>query len=236
MAMNDTPSRRTILKAGSIGVFASAFLAACADDDPVGLSGTPAPATSVPPTVPPREPTQAERDEVEIQLRTLASVELVLAGVYDAHAGDITDPALAPLVGRLAGEHRAAAAALVALTESKEPVEANEHIQTTLVDPIESSLVSADNVRVLMRNLESSLTATYINAVPEMLEASMRQTLMTHGGAAARRVTALSDGVVPRGALFPSTDLISNNAFLRPEAADAAEGEGEGEGEEAEAE
>lgn len=225
MAMNDTPSRRSILKAGSVGVFAAAFLAACADDDPVGVSGTPAPATSVPPTVPPREATEAERAEVEIQLRTLASVELLVADVYDAHSADITDAALVPLVGRLAGEHRAAAAALVQLTDTKDAVEANEFLKTTLVDPIESSLVSEDNVRAFLRNLESSLTATYINAVPAMLEAELRQTLMTHGGAAARRVTALSAGVVPRGALFPSTDLISNNAFLRPEEAEAAEGE-----------
>lgn len=229
MAMHDTPStsRRSVLKAGSVGVFAAAFLAACSDGEPVGISGTPAPATSEPPPVRDREPTEAELAEVQIQLHTLASVEHAVADTYADHASRITDPRLAPLVGRAEDEHRSAAAALVALTDDRQDPGPNEHLQTEVIDPAVQALVTPENVQVLLRNLESSLTATYIAAVQTMLEPSLSQTLMTHGGATARRVTALSNGTVPAGAMFPSTDLISNEAYL----GQAVEGEG-GEGEE----
>ena len=62
--------------------------------------------------------------------------------------------------------------------------------------------------------LESSLVATYVNAMTDILDPTMRRTLMTFGAAAARRVTLLRDGEVPEGAVYPSADLISNDAFL----------------------
>ena len=122
-------SRRALLKAGGVGVLTTAFLAACADDKPAGVSGTPAPETSVPPTVPPKAPTEAQLLQVQVELRTLASVELAVANAYDAHGSKITEAGLVPLVSRLGDEHRDAAEALIGLTDAKEAVGPNKVVK-----------------------------------------------------------------------------------------------------------
>lgn len=237
MTTFDTPSRRSVLKIGGVGVFAAAFLSACSDDEPVGVSGTPSPTTDVAPTVPQKDPTEAQLTEVQVQLHTLASVEALVASVYAEHASEITDPELAPHVGRFGADHTAAASAVAALSDDGATPEPNAWLQENLVDPAADSLNTEENVQRFLRNLESSLAATYVNAMPEILEAEMRRTLMTFGAAAARRVTLLGDGEVPEGAVYPSTDLISNDAFLGGEEeaeGDAAPGDAEAENGDAE--
>ncbi|MBX3314938.1 MAG: hypothetical protein KF906_11525 [Actinobacteria bacterium] len=214
MATFDTPSRRSVLKIGGAGVFAAAFLAACSDDEPVGVSGTPSPTTDVTPTVPTKPPTDAQLAEVQVQLHTLASVEALVASVYADRASEITDPELAPHVARFGADHTAAATAVAALTEDGATPEPNAWLQENLVDPAADSLNTAANVQTFLSNLESSLVATYVNAMTDILDPTMRRTLMTFGAAAARRVTLLRDGEVPEGAVYPSADLISNDAFL----------------------
>lgn len=227
MANHDTPttSRRSLLKAGSVGVFAAAFLAACSDDEPVGISGNASPTTEVAPTAATREPTETELEEVQVQLATLASVEALVADVYGRYASRITGAETAPLVARFGDEHAAAARALTAMTDAKTTAEPNAYLEEHLVAPAESTLLDEEHVQSFLRNLESSLTATYVNAIPLLPEREMRQTLMTHGGATARRVTTLSAGEVPKGAVFPSTDLIANEAYLREAEAEATEDE-----------
>lgn len=218
--MNDqakkTTSRRALLKAGGAGALTTAFLVACADDKPAGVSGSPAPATSVPPTVPPKEPTKAQLLQAQVELRTLASVELAVAAAYDDQVSKIGDTTL---VSRFAAVHRDAAAALIQLTDSRETVEANKVLQETVVAPAAAEIVDESGARHLLSSLESTLTATYIKAVQNMVDPSKREDLMSFGAAAARRSTFLSDGAIPTEALFPSTDLISNNAYLTEEKA-----------------
>lgn len=223
MATYETPSRRSVLKIGGVGVFAAAFLSACSDDEPVGVSGNPSPTTEVPPTAKTREPTEAELAEVQVQLHTLASVEALVASVYADRAAEITNPDLVPHVLGFGADHTAAASAVAALTDDGAAPEPNAWLQENLVDPAADSLNSEENVQVFLRNLESTLAATYVNAMTTLLDPEMRQTLMTFGAAAARRVTLLGDGEVPEGAVYPSTDLISNDAFLGGE--EKAEGD-----------
>lgn len=226
MATTNSPSRRAVLKAGSAGVLAAAFLSACSEDEPVGISGSPSDTTEVPPVVRPKAPTEAQLAEVQVQLNTLASVEALAVEQYATLASRITDPELAPHVNRFGADHTAAVDALVALTDEQTDAEPNAYLQENLVGPAQDSLVTEDNVRVFLRNIESTLAATYVNAMVSMLDAEMRQTLMTFGGASARRVTLLGDGELPHAAVFPPTDLIANDAFLGGE--EAAEGDAEG--------
>lgn len=228
MDQNNTPatSRRSLLKAAGTAAVASGFLAACAKDAPAGVSGTPAPATSVPPTVPPKPPTEGQLREVQIQIRTLASVEVLTADVYDAQASKITDATIKSLVAGFGDDHRAAAAALVEMTDERKPIEANKVLKEEVVEPAVAAITDEAGVRSLLGGLESSLTATYIRAVQAMVDTDSRQKLMTLGGASARRVTVLSGGAAPAAALYPSDDLISNKAYL----SDSAEGGPSGKG------
>src|SRR5690606_19456704 len=102
--------RRTLLTAGTAGLAATALLAACSDDGPTpGLSGDPVPTTAVPPTAPPKEPTEAELQADRDTFATAHSLELLAAEVYDRFGGDLQDPEMGAAAERFATDHRAAA-------------------------------------------------------------------------------------------------------------------------------
>lgn len=237
-----TTSRRTLLTTGTAGLAAAAFLAACSDGQDVpepGLSGAPTSTAPVPPTVPDKEPTQAE---LQVDLDTLAtanSIELLAADVYRRFGTRFSDPELQAAAERFASDHEAAAEVFGADVQDHDGVgEPNEYLLTNMVEPIENLLTDDAAIANLAADIERAIAATYITAVGTLLDADWRMIMMEHGAAAARRSTVLDNGgtgSTPTTALFPMTDLISTDAYLSTAAAEeaaaeaaAAEGSGEG--------
>lgn len=236
-------TRRGLLRAGGLGLSA-AFLASCAKEiTPGGVSGTPASSTSTPATVPVTVPSMIALAADATQLRTAASVELLIADVYTNYGPKLTDPAFVEHAARFAEDHAAAADAYLAgledaeaaaeITDS-EPVEPNPYLQENFVAPAEQGLVDDVSILNFMRASEATIAANAINAVGVFTTAAWRQKTMTFGAAAARRLTVLDNagqGSIPSSALFPLTDLMPNDAFLTGEtttttaAPDAAGGE-----------
>jgi hypothetical protein len=225
---DSAPSRRTLLAAGTTGLAATAFLAACSSSDGprAGLSGAPTPTTDVPPTVPEKEPTQAQLQEDLDTLATANSLELLAAEVYRRHGPDLTDGDLAAAAERFLDDHTAAAEVFGADVAEHDGVgEPNEYLLTNQVDPMRSLLTADEPIANLMATVESSLAATYITAVGTMLEASWRQTFAEHAAAAARRAALWGNGgagSTPTAALYPLSDLISSAAYLSTAAAEEA--------------
>ena len=233
-----TPSRRGLLAAGTTGLAATAFLAACSSSDgpKAGLSGAPVPTTEAPPTVPVKPPTEAQLQEDLDMLATATSLELLAAEVYRRHGADLTDPELTAAAARFLDDHTAAADVFGADVAEHDGVgEPNQYLLTNLVDPLRSLLTADEPIANLMATVESSLAATYITAVGTMLEAGWRQTFAEHAAAAARRTTVWGNGgtgSTPTTALYPLSDLISSAAFLSVAAAEeaaAADAEASGE-------
>ncbi len=224
-----TTSRRTLLTSGTAGLAAAAFLAACSDGQAVpepGLSGAPRSSTSVPPTVPDKEPTQAD---LQLDLDTLAtanSLELLAADVYGRFGSRFSDPELRAAAERFAADHEAAAELFGAEVRDHDGVgEPNEHLRSNLVEPVENLLTDDAAIANLAADLERAITATYITAVGTLLEAEWRMTMTEHAAAAARRAAVLGNGgtgTTPTSATFPMTDLISTDAYLSTAAAEEA--------------
>jgi hypothetical protein len=232
-----TPSRRGLLAAGTTGLAATAFLAACSSSEGprAGLSGAPTPTTEVPPTVPEKAPTQAQLQEDLDMLATANSLELLAAEVYRRHGPDLTIPELAAAAERFLEDHTDAAEVFGADVAEHDGVgEPNEYLLTNLIDPMRSLLTDDEPIADLMSTVESSLAATYITAVGTMLEAGWRQTFAEHAAAAARRAAVWGNGgtgSTPTAALYPLSDLISSAAYLSTAAAEeaaAAEADAEG--------
>jgi hypothetical protein len=222
-------TRRGLLRAGGLGLSA-AFLASCAKEiTPGGISGTPASSTSTPATVPRKLPSEAALAADATQLRTAASVELLIADVYTKYGPKLTDAAFVEHAARFAEDHAAAAEAyLTGLEEAEadagitdsEPVEPNPYLLENFVAPAEQGLVDDTSILNFLRASEATIAANAINAVGIFTTASWRQRTMSFGAAAARRITVLDNagqGSVPTGALFPLTDLMPNDAFLTGE-------------------
>jgi len=227
--MNELPnttSRRNLLKLGGLGVAGAALLAACGSDDlPPGISGSATPTSGPTPTVPKRQATEAQVEAAQLQLHTLASIELLVADVYDEHAAKIEHAELKPVVTGFAQAHRGAADALRGLTDDGAEDQPNAELQRSMVEP-RSTMLTNDRSRLsIFTDLESTLAATYIASVEVLLDGDTRQAIMTHGAACARRVTLLGgdgEGELPTHAVYPPTDLVSGKAILTPE------GDGEG--------
>lgn len=217
-AASPTTSRRSLLKAGGLAAAGAAVLAACSPDhQKVGVSGEPAPATSTPPTLPPAKQTAAITAADQSQLHTLASVETLVSEVYAKNADTVTDTEFRDAAVRFGKDHEEAAKALVAATEDKVAPPANEELRTAMVDPVMGTLNSQENILSFMRDLESTLTATYLTAAGVLSKGSDRQLVMTYGAACARRVAVLGNGgkgEMPLTAKFPTDDLIPGSAYL----------------------
>ncbi len=231
-AASPTPSRRSLLKASGLAAAGAAVLAACSPDhQKVGVSGDPVVATSTPPTVPAPEQTAAVTAANQSQLHTLASVEALVVEVYSKNASTITDGQLRETAVRFGQDHEAAAKAIVAATEDGTAPPANEALRTAMVDPVQGTLNTQENILSFMRDLESTLAATYITAGSVLSEAADRQLVMTYAATCANRVTVLGHtgkGEMPIAARFPTDDLIPGSAYLdlAAEEGDSAEGDG----------
>jgi hypothetical protein len=247
--MNDTmdttapghvTSRRSVLTAGTAGLAATALLAACSDDGPTpGLSGAPVTATSVAPTVPEKEPTQAELQADRDTFATANSLELLAADLYRRFGPDLQDLEMAAAAERFATDHEAAAELFAAEAGDHDGLgEPNAYLMENQVSPVEDLLTNDAAIANLASTIESSIAATYITAVGTLLDPQWRQTMMTHGAAAARRSAVLGNGgtgSAPRSALYPLSDLISTDAYLTTPAEGEAPAGGEGDAAEGEA-
>ena len=230
-AASPTPSRRSLLKASGLAAAGAAVLAACSPDhQKVGVSGDPVVATSTPPTVPDPEQTAAVIATNQSQLHTLASIEALVAEVYSKNASTITDGQLSEAAVRFGRDHETAAKAIAAATEDGTAPPPNEVLRTAMVDPVQGTLNTQENILSFMRDLESTLAATYITASSELSKAADRQLVMTYAAACANRVTVLGHtgkGEVPIAARFPTDDLIPGSAYLDLEVeGEAAGGDG----------
>ncbi|QXC62344.1 hypothetical protein KSP35_05930 [Aquihabitans sp. G128] len=227
-----TTSRRNLLLAGTVGAGATFFLAACGKKDgpPAGLSGTPASSTSSPPTVPTTVPSATAVENDAIQLRTLRSIELLVARVYAGNSSQISDPELSAAVKRFGSAHASAAKLLTDAIDERDKDDivddatANEYLSENLVKPRVAQFTDDASILDFFHDLESALTATYINAVGIFTTAEWRQQAMLLAAADARRVTILADGgkgAIPEDPLYPGTDLVPGDAFLGPKKAQA---------------
>lgn len=212
-------SRRNLLRTGALGLFASAVVAACGTDTAdESISGAPATTTLVPPTVPVTVPNElAVADDVN-QFRTMQSVELFAAGVYATYGPKLTTPELRSLADGYQAAHTAIAAvfgeANGADAEASEP---NAYLEENILAPAAGSLTDDRSILNFLAGVESSMTATYINATGIMSEPDWRQQMMSYGAASARRLAVLGDGgqgEAPDQALFPLVDLIPGEAYL----------------------
>ncbi len=222
-------TRRALLRAGGIGVGA-AFLASCASEiESGGISGTPASSTSTPATVPVTVPSAATLAAEATQLRTAASVELLVASVYTKYGPKLTDAAFVEHAARFADDHTAAAEVYLAALEeaeaaaditASEPVEPNPYLQENFVAPAAQGLVDDESILNFLRASEGTIAANAIVAVSSYLTPAWRQRSMAFAAAAARRVTVLDNagqGSVPTAALYPIADLMPADAFLTGE-------------------
>lgn len=232
MAQHHIPAgttRRAVLRAGGLGLGA-AFLASCsADIKSGGISGTPASSTSTPATVPVTVPSEVALAADATQLRTAASVELLVADVYTKYGPKLTDAVFVEHAARFAEDHAAAAEVYLAALEqaedvagitTSEPVEANPYLLENFVAPAEQGLVDDVSILNFLRASEGTVAANAIAAVSVYVTSAWRQRSTAFGAAAARRVTVLDNagqGSVPTTALYPLADLMPNDAFLTGE-------------------
>lgn len=213
-------SRRAFLRTAGLGAASAAVLAACSrNHDKAGQSGLEVPTTLTPPTVPTTVPSEATLKLEATQIRTAASLELLIASVYADHGPKFTDPALREAATRFESDHNAAAAVFADAVPKGEPTpEPNEFVKTSLVEPAEDGLIDDASRADFLSSLESALTATYISATGVMTDAAWRERFMTYGAATARRSALLGNGgtgSVVTEALYPLQDLVSAKAYVQ---------------------
>lgn len=224
-----THSRRQALRVAGVGAAATAFLAACGKEDiQAGQSGAVPSSTSTTPPVPPTPATAADLNEDTTLLRTGTSLELLVADLYDKYGTKLDDRDWKDRAARFALDHRAAAGSFAASTAASKRIDKpNEYVQKNDIDPIVETLTDDVAILRLFHDTESTLAATYVSAAGTFTSAAWRARVSAFASASARRVTVLADGgrgARPTDALFPLTDLISNDAYVlaEPKAADAA--------------
>lgn len=221
-------SRRHALITGTVGAAAAAFLAACSSATEAGRSGTPTTTTEVAPTVPPKQSTEAALEEDVTLLRTATSLELLVAKVYDTYGPKLDDSAWMTTASRFSTDHASAAEVFTAATPAAKRVDKpNKFITENTIDPVEDTLNSDRAILGLFHDMESTLTATYIDAAGTFTEAEWRARVMTFASASARRATVLDndgDGAAPQDPLFPLNDLIPGDAYVLAEPKKAAAG------------
>jgi hypothetical protein len=219
-------TRRQLLRTGAIGAAAAAFLAACGTNDerPPGQSGIDPTTTLVPPTVPEEPPSVDELAYDTTVLRTASSLELVVAEAYGTFGSELTTPELVATAARIEADHEALA---IDFAEGIEVAglridEPNVWVQENLVDPSADLMTNDRAILGLMEDLENMLAATYLAAVQTFTDAEWRSRFATIAAACARRSAVFGSGgagTAPRVPLFPSTDLVSNEAYLPAQAA-----------------
>lgn len=236
---NDATSttRRQLLRTGALGAAAAAFLAACgtSSDSQAGLSGVDPTTSVVPPTVPPREPTEIDLELDQTLLRTATSLELMAAEAYGEFAGEVQDGEWAATTARFGVDHELAAGAFRSGTDADLQIdEPNEFMQTQLIDPVRDLLTSDRSLLNFFTEIENTLSATYVTAVANHTDAAWRARFSAYASSAARRAALMGaggQGVVPTGPLLGTEDLIPGEAYLQanPAVEEPVAGE-EGEG------
>lgn len=221
-------SRRSLLRTGALGLFASAVLAACGGDDgDESISGVPATTTVVPPTVPVTVPNELALADDVVQLRTLQSVEVFAAGVYGAYGPKLSSTELRATTFRFQTDHDAIAEVFGEENgDDPEASASNAYLEENILAPAASMLTTDTAILNFLAGVESSLAATYVNATGILTDPEWRQRAMSFGAASARRLAVLGDGgegQAPTAALFPLVDLIPGEAYLGP-ADEEAEG------------
>lgn len=222
--MTDTaarPTRRDLLRTGTLGAAAAAFLAACtAKIDNPGQSGADPTTTLVTPTVPLEEPSDAEKQADLTVLMTMTSVELLAADLYGQYGPVLTDAEWATEAARYATDHGVAAEAHAAATPADLRVtEPNAVLLENSILPIEDQLTSDGPILEMFAALERSMAATYLTAVGAFTTREGRASISALGAAAARRAALLGNrgqGEPPTGPLYNTADLITSNAYIEP--------------------
>lgn len=178
------------------------------------------PTTSVvPPTVPPREPTEIDLELDQTLLRTATSLELMAAEAYGEFAGEVQDGEWAATTARFGVDHELAAGAFRSGTDADLQIdEPNEFMQTQLIDPVRDLLTSDRSLLNFFTEIENTLSATYVTAVANHTDAAWRARFSAYASSAARRAALMGaggQGVVPTGPLLGTEDLIPGEAYLQ---------------------
>lgn len=216
----DQPTRRQVLRTGTIGLAAAAFLAACSKEETNGgQSGTPVASTSTPPTVPTLEPTQAALDLDQTVLRTGSSMELLAAEVYTTYGPQLADGDWQDAATRFAADHEDNAKVFRRATQSDKRIDVpNAYLRDTLVTPVEELLTDDEAILDFFRDIESTIAATYVTAAGSFTTAEWRAQVSAFASASARRVAVLGnggEGQAPDAPLYPLADLVSNDAYVQ---------------------
>jgi hypothetical protein len=231
--MNPTSSpapgttRRQLIRTGTIGAAAAAFLAACGTkaDRHAGQSGDDPSTTIAAPEAPAPEASEADLAYDTDLLRTATSLELLAAAQYKEFGPKLTDADWKASAARFAADHEATAAEFREETPAEHRVdEPNEFLQTNTVDPIADQLTNDPAILAFLSGLESTLAATYITAVSSFSQVEGRAQFAGYAEAAARRTAVLGNngkGTFPTSALYPLQDLIPNEAYVTVISADA---------------
>lgn len=223
-APSTTSSRRSLLKAGTIGL-GTAFLAACSKKfDKPGISGTPVTTTLVPPTAPPPKITKADKTNDNVMLKTNSSLELLVAKAYADNASRVTSPEWSSQMARFQADHEATATVFSDAATGDDPrtTKPNAYLEANLVKPGQKALTDEASTLDFLASLESMLVATYITGAGSFTTADWRQKVMTAGAASARRAALLGNGgtgKAPTQPLYPLLDLIPSKAMLTDESA-----------------
>ena len=214
-------SRRQLLRTAGIGAAAAAFLAACSGTEnkaPVGASGDAPTLVATTPTAPMDAPTAVQLEYDITVLRTATSMELLAVQLYTKYGARFSDPAWQAEATRFAADHQAAADEFTAKTPKRNRVtEPNAYIQENSVDPVADQLTTDPALFDFFAALESTFAATYVTAVGAYTKAAGRQDFAQYASSAARRKAVMGDGgggQMPEGALYPTTDLIPNDAYM----------------------
>lgn len=220
--MDKQTTRRNAL--GSLGVGAVAFLAACSQDNSnAGITGQPSPTTETPPTVPPTVPSQTQLKTQDDELKTLVSLELAMVEIYKKYGSKLKDAEWKSAVRSFSSKHSSNADEIEKEIESGKSEGANKYVMDSMVKPMENLLTNDSAILAFFSKMESTLTATYIQATGVMTTAELRQVAASWAAEAAKRSAALADrgrGQATSAPLYPMDDLVSQEAFVGGEEED----------------
>lgn len=227
-ALDASATRRQLLRTSGIAAATAAFLAACGtkSDSKAGSSGLDPTTTAVAPTVPVGEPSEADLTQQTTTLRTATSLELLAAQLYANYGASIADPAWNTEALRFGTDHAAAATMFTdELPADDQVTEPNAYIQENSVDPVADGLTNDAAILDFFAAIESAIAATYVTAVATVTTSDLRAMFAANAASAARRNALMGSrgqGTVPTSPLFPTTDLISNDAYVPVDSGEAA--------------
>ena len=146
--------------------------------------------------------------------------------MHGSYGSKLTDATWVADAARFEEDHAAAAEVFQDGTPLQVRVEeANAFLRASALDPVKADLNTDANIFAFLKGVESSLAAFYTVTIGQYAGEDWRDVFAGYATAAARRDTALGNrgtGEPPTSALFQTTDLIPNDAYLNASpAADA---------------